>query len=79
MVGYAATAHLGRVEPHRRRRDVASPKPLPVTAAAVDLERQPIDLSGEPFGDRFERIISGVAETWSQTVFYVCDPESWRR
>jgi hypothetical protein len=78
MHGYAVRARLDHGEP----RVVAWAGPDIDTMAAADGpdvdELEPIDLVGTPFGERFTDWVIGVREAWSQTVFYVFDPESWR-
>jgi hypothetical protein len=37
------------------------------------------DLVGEPFLGRLSDWVAGIGEAWSQMVFFLFDPESWRR
>ena len=42
------------------------------------LEREPVELVGRPFGERLAARLDDLLETWSQTTFFLFDPESWR-
>ena len=37
-----------------------------------------IELVGRPFGERLAACWDDLCEAWSQTTFYLFDPESWR-
>jgi hypothetical protein len=82
MAGYAVRARIGHVEPRRvewpaRASAVAV---VPGTATAVGpLAPESEDLAGEPFLGRLSDQVAGIGEAWSQMVFFLFDPESWRR
>lgn len=41
-------------------------------------DRDWIELVGRPFGQRLAAGWAELRETWSQTTFFLFDPESWR-
>jgi hypothetical protein len=81
MAGYAVSARLRGAEPQVVAWTM--PKPLDPRAtlrAATEMndEVTPIDLVGEPFGSRVAEWLAGIGDAWSQTVFFLFDPDSWR-
>lgn len=90
MAGYAATARIGRVEPRRVAwpGSAASRGPATTVAAAsgtlapalatADVAPESVDLSGEPYLEALSEWVAGLGEAWSQMVFFLFDPESWR-
>ena len=38
----------------------------------------PIDLVGRPLDQRLGNWLASLGETWSQTTFFLFDPDSWR-
>jgi hypothetical protein len=49
------------------------------TPAPEDVEgRDWVELVGRPFGDRVAARLADLREAWSQTTFFLFDPESWR-
>ena len=47
----------------------------PADAAAAGA---PIDLVGRPLDQRLGDWLASLGETWSQTTFFLFDPDSWR-
>jgi hypothetical protein len=37
-----------------------------------------VELVGRPLGERWAARWDGLCEAWSQTTFFLFDPESWR-
>jgi hypothetical protein len=56
---------------------VASGTLAPATATA-ELVPESVDLSGEPYLEVLSDWVAGLGEAWSQMVFFLFDPESWR-
>jgi hypothetical protein len=82
MAGYHASARLTRGVPRfasARGRDRTD---APASAAprshdpAREVDR--IELVGHPLGRRWSDWLASIGESWSQTTFYLFDPESWR-
>jgi hypothetical protein len=78
--GYAASARLHggstRFVAIGLKRHVA-----PVDAVAVPsawLDRELVEPSGRPLGERLAERLDDLCETWSQLTFFLFDPESWR-
>lgn len=80
MSGYAASARLRggatRFVPIGGSRRLASPNGSVAAAALLDCER--IEPVRRPFRERLASRCDDLRETWSQTTFYLFDPESWR-
>jgi hypothetical protein len=84
MAGYAVSARLGRVEP-RRVEWPGAPDPdvgrAVATASAASAAMggpESVDLAGEPYLRTLSDWVAGLGEAWSQMVFFLFDPESWR-
>jgi hypothetical protein len=84
MAAYAVIARIGRVDPQLTLRDLevdldrdaAGPdRGVPADAPAIVLDR----LEGSGLGDRVGDQLARLGEAFSQTTFYLFDPESWRR
>ena len=83
MPGYSASARLQGGSPRfvaggesvsRKTAGVGA-----VTAMLRDLEdRGWIDPAGRPFGERLADRWIDLREAWSQTTFFLFNPESWR-
>jgi hypothetical protein len=56
--------------PDEAAREVATPPTW--------LDRQPVELLGRPLGQRLAERWDDLRETWSQTTFFLFNPESWR-
>lgn len=82
MAGYAVSARIGHVEPRRVEwpapviDDVAAARPV---APPGSVTPESVDIAGEPFLGRLSDWVAGLGEAWSQMVFFLFDPESWRR
>ena len=79
MHGYAATARIEHVQPHRvgiGAGDAGADEP-PADASTI-VEAQPVEIAGRPFGQRWADFAAHVRVTWEQTTFFLFDPESWR-
>jgi len=79
--GYATCARIERARP---RFVVAGPgfdgpsrAPSGVAESAL-ADHRPVELVGVPLDERLAQWLAGVRETWSQTTFFLFDPESWR-
>lgn len=44
----------------------------------MDQVRNGVEPFGQPLEDRLAQWIAELRETWSQTTFFLFDPESWR-
>jgi hypothetical protein len=73
--GYAATARIEHVQPHRVG---VARAPEPAVDASVIVEADPVEIAGRPFGQRWADFAAHVRVTWAQTTFFLFDPESWR-
>jgi hypothetical protein len=82
MAGYVAHARIGQARPHRPAAgtSVDRSSQAPVRAAAYPDQRDPdcVELTGTSLDARLGLWLAGVRETWSQTTFFLFDPESWR-
>jgi hypothetical protein len=90
MAGYAATARIGRVEPRRVAWPGSAASRGAATTVAVasgtfataiattEAAPESVDLSGEPYLEVLSDWVAGLGEAWSQMVFFLFDPESWR-
>jgi hypothetical protein len=80
MSGYAASARLHggstRFVAIGFERRVAPVDPVAVPSAWFD--RELVGPPGRPLGERLAERLDDLRETWSQTTFYLFDPESWR-
>jgi hypothetical protein len=82
MAGYAVRARIRHVEPRRVEWPTAASGAVVAPAAAMahgSLTPESEDLVGEPFLGRLSDWVAGIGEAWSQMVFFLFDPESWRR
>jgi hypothetical protein len=77
MAAYAATARIHDVRP-RRSEPLHLADLTPWTAGQPVIEADTIDLAGRSFDDRVRDWWANASATWSQTVFFLFDPESWR-
>lgn len=86
MAGYAVTARIERVEPRlvapSRAALASTPAPDdgggPPGSARTDPDDDVLDLVGQGFDRTLADWIAGIRESWSQTVFFLLDPDSWR-
>ena len=80
MSGYAASRRIEHVTVHVGRADI--PLRLPDAAAlgvsSEDVDVVAEDLVGRPLDVVLEERWASIRETWSQTTFYLFDPEGWR-
>ena len=60
----------------RSGRPVEPGRDTPTAPAPID--RGPVELIGRPLGERLAERWDELRETWSQTTFFLFDPESWR-
>jgi len=79
--GYAVCARIERASPHfvgagNAVDGEARYGATPTTGPNEDLDH--VELVGEPLDARFARWVAGLRDTWSQTTFYLFDPEGWR-
>ena len=78
--GYAATRRIERVQP-RFTAWHARPT-VDDGGGSVPVERDDAtgtaELDGEPFGDWIGDRLAGLRDAWSQTTFFLTDPNSWR-
>jgi hypothetical protein len=90
MAGYAVTARVERVEPRlaawsRAREPLASDRwvsddrhgPAP-SSDTLPSDEYVVDLVGQGFDRTLADWIAGIRESWSQTMFFLLDPDSWR-
>ncbi|MEX2183863.1 MAG: hypothetical protein WEC14_05410 [Chloroflexota bacterium] len=76
MAGYAASCRIQTVAPRAVRRSRA-PAPAPMIGGdAIDLPVE--DLIGRPLDEIIADRWASISESWSQTTFFLFDPESWR-
>lgn len=73
--GYATTTRIERVQP----RFVAGRSRVPATTRPPEPDLPPIETAegGDPvtwIGDRW----ASLRDAWSQTTFFLTDPDSWR-
>jgi hypothetical protein len=78
MAAYAVIARIDRADPH-----LAGWARMPTRAAdwsVIEEIESPeaVDLVGAPDAPTLAERWGRVRETWSQTTFYLFDPESWR-
>ena len=89
MAGYAASATLRggnlRFASWGTGTDPAGPAgPAATVPAVVETTMvpadaaAPIDLVGRPLDQRLGDWLASLGETWSQTTFFLFDPDSWR-
>ena len=73
MAGYAATARITHVTPHRVTRDAGPPPPSAVIASVED-EAHIEDVSGRPFLGELTDWWDDVREVWRQGMDVLRDP-----
>lgn len=77
MVAYAVTARIDHARPHRPESDRSTDLWLDQAA-----DGRPVavveDLTGASVEARISDWWSSVVSNWSQTTFFLFDPESWR-
>lgn len=83
MAGYAARARIERASPHFVGMgpgfgwsSAATAGPAGVALAEHAPDR--VELFGTPLDERLAQWVAGVRVAWSQTTFFLFDPESWR-
>jgi hypothetical protein len=75
MNGYAVTGRIEGVAPRIVRR--GSPSFAP--SSTVDArELDTVDLVGRPIDEEVAEAWGRVRDAWTQTTFFLFDPESWR-
>jgi hypothetical protein len=74
MDGYAVSARIDRATPRRARHGAAQ------TATSTPVLDDPtlLDLVGRPLDDILLERWAAFRERWSQTTFFLFDPNSWR-
>jgi len=78
MAAYTVIARIDRVDPHLAG---WASRPLAATDRVIAQPLEPpeaVDLVGRPDGPSLDERWARVREVWSQTTFYLFDPESWR-
>lgn len=75
MPAYAATARIDRVQPHLAGWADRGPDRPAVDALA---ETEAIDLVGRPLATIAAERWLRIREAWTQTTFFLFDPNSWR-
>lgn len=82
MASYVVRARIVGAEPHRARRSPArDPGGTSVARAdhgGGDVDQEVLDVVGRPFGQVIGERWGRAREIWSQTTFYLFDPDSWR-
>jgi hypothetical protein len=81
MAGYAVSARIGHVKPRRVEWPAPASDAVVAPGAATapgSIVPEAEDLVGEPFLGRLSDWVAGLGEAWSQMVFFLFDPESWR-
>jgi len=76
MAGYEVVATVRGVTPHwaRHLADKGASSLIPAEAVS----ERPVDLVGRPWLADLADWWLGVREAWSQTIFFLFDPNSWR-
>ena len=82
MAAYVVIARIDRVNPHLAGWATAGP----AAATGVDwaLAEPPpeppeaVELTGRPLAPRLAECWTDLREAWTQTTFYLFDPEGWR-
>lgn len=81
MAGYAASATLRggnlRLANWGAGAGPVGPADVAAVSAPADVAT-PIELVGRPFDQRLGDWLASLGETWSQTTFFLFDPDSWR-
>lgn len=85
MAGYAASATLrgGNLRLARwgagagARAGAVGPTDVAALSARADVATS-IELVGRPFDQRLGDWLASLGEAWSQTTFFLFDPDSWR-
>ncbi|CAN5582265.1 hypothetical protein BH20CHL7_BH20CHL7_14920 [soil metagenome] len=76
MAGYAASCRIQTVAPRVVRR---ARTPTPAAMVDRDATDLPVeDLVGRPLDEIIADRWASISESWSQTTFFLFDPESWR-
>ena len=89
MSGYAASARLRGGSTRFVVRDGSTrfivldsvrrvPRADPAGTAPTSPEVERVELAGRPLGRRLADRWEDLRDAWSQTTFYLFDPESWR-
>lgn len=80
MSGYTASARLHGGSPRFIAAGPGRPAEFAgaVATVAAWLERERLAASRRPIRERLTGRLNDLRETWSQTTFYLFDPESWR-
>ena len=76
MAGYKVMGTLSGVTPHWARH-LADNGAGPLVPAEL-VSEPPVDLVGRPWLAGLVDWWLGVREAWSQTIFFLFDPNSWR-
>ena len=76
MAAYAVTARVDRVQP-RLARWVGATQSDGATADATP-QPESVDLVGRPLGANMAERWARIREAWTQTTFFLFDPDSWR-
>lgn len=80
MAGYAASARLQGAAPHfagASERPTEQAKNDAISVESTSAADQ-IELAGRPLDAVIGDWLASVGEAWSQTTFYLFDPDSWR-
>ena len=80
MSGYTASARLqgGSLRFMAAESNRPAGRDRGATAPGAWLDREPVELVGQPLGARVAERWDDLRETWSQLTFFLFDPESWR-
>ena len=73
MDAYRVSARVDRGTPRRRQRLRAR-----VDEPAGGVELAPVDMVGRPIEVTIGERLDTLRERWSQTTFFLFDPDSWR-
>jgi hypothetical protein len=76
MAMYAVHAHIERVKPQRSGAARSTTDVARVELEPVAVER--VELAGRSLGDRLDERLGRIGDAWSQSIFFIFDPDSWR-
>jgi hypothetical protein len=76
MAMYVVHAQVGRAKPHRSGRVGSSADIARCELESVAIER--VELAGRSLGDRIDERLGRIGDAWSQSIFFIFDPDSWR-
>ena len=76
MAMYAVQAHVERVKPQRSSAPHSTTDVARSELESVAVER--VELAGRSLGDRLDERLGRIGDAWSQSIFFIFDPDSWR-